>query len=55
MSDMDNIFDRPVSRLGFGCMRLPEGQDGEYIESEIAELFDYAMSHGINYFDSAWH
>ena len=52
---MENIFGRSISRLGFGCMRLPEGQDGEYIESEIAEMFDYAMSHGINYFDSAWH
>ena len=52
---MDNIFNRPVSRLGFGCMRLPEGQDGEYIEPEIAAMFDYAMTYGINYFDSAWH
>lgn len=52
---MENLFGRSVSRLGFGCMRLPEGQDGEYIESEIAAMFDYAMSHGINYFDSAWH
>lgn len=52
---MENLFGKPVSRLGFGCMRLPEGQDGEYIESEIEEMFDYAMAHGINYFDSAWH
>ena len=52
---MENLFHKPISRLGFGCMRLPEGQDGEYIESEIEQMFDYAMSHGINYFDSAWH
>lgn len=50
-----NLFGRPVPRLGFGCMRLPEGQDGNYIEDEIQEMFDYAMTHGINYFDSAWH
>lgn len=49
-----NFFHMPVSKLGFGCMRLPEGQDGEFIEPEIAELFAYAMAHGINYFDSAW-
>ena len=53
--EYNNLFGRPVSKLGFGCMRLPEGQDGEYIEDECQEMFDYAMTHGINYFDSAWH
>ena len=52
---MDNIFGRSVPKLGFGCMRLPEGQDGNYIMDECQEMFDYAMTHGINYFDSAWH
>lgn len=52
---MDNLFGRTVPRLGFGCMRLPEGQNGEYIEEECQEMFDFAMEHGINYFDSAWH
>ena len=51
----NNIFGRPVPRLGFGCMRLPESQAGEYIEEECQQMFDYAMEHGINYFDSAWH
>ena len=50
-----NLFGRPIPRLGFGCMRLPEGQDGNYIEEECQEMFDFAMEHGINYFDSAWH
>lgn len=49
------VFGREVPRLGFGCMRLPESQDGNYIEEEIQEMFDYAMEHGMNYFDSAWH
>ena len=49
------LFEREVPRLGFGCMRLPEGQDGEYIEDECQEMFDFAMAHGMNYFDSAWH
>ena len=52
---MENLFGRPVPRLGFGCMRLPESQDGNYIEDEIQAMFDFAMTHGINYFDSAWH
>ena len=51
----NNIFDRPVPRLGFGCMRLPEGQDGDYIMDECQAMFDFAMEHGMNYFDSAWH
>ena len=52
---MKDLFGRSVSRLGFGCMRLPEGQDGAYIEDECQEMFDFAMEHGMNYFDSAWH
>ena len=52
---MENIFDKPIPRLGFGCMRLQDGQDGEYIEEECQQMFDYAMAHGITYFDSAWH
>lgn len=52
---MDNIFGRPVPRLGFGCMRLPENEAGEYIVEECQQMFDFAMSHGMNYFDSAWH
>lgn len=30
----NSIFNREIPRLGFGCMRLPEGQDGRYIEEE---------------------
>ncbi len=54
-NSINNLFGRKVPKLGFGCMRLPEGQDGEYIMDECQEMFDYAMAHGINYFDSAWH
>ena len=45
-----------VSALGMGNMRLPtvEGQ-GEKIDREKArEIIDYAMSHGINYYDTAY-
>ena len=44
---------KPVSLLGFGCMRLPM-KDGE-VDMELTEqLFDYAIRHGVNYFDTAW-
>ena len=36
-----------VSLLGFGMMRLPDNQD------EVNQLVDYAISHGVNYFDTA--
>ncbi len=45
-----------VSALGMGNMRLPkiDGQ-GEKIDWEKArEIIDYAMSHGINYYDTAY-
>ena len=50
-----------ISLLGFGTMRYPtvERQTPEgvrnFIDEEKAEqLIDYAMAHGINYFDTAW-
>ena len=36
-----------ISLLGFGMMRLPNNQD------EVNELVDYAIAHGVNYFDTA--
>ena len=36
-----------VSLLGFGMMRLPDNQD------EVNRLVDYAIAHGVNYFDTA--
>jgi hypothetical protein len=36
-----------ISLLGFGMMRLPNYQD------EVNELVDYAIEHGVNYFDTA--
>ena len=36
-----------VSLLGFGMMRLPNNQD------EVNRLVDYAIAHGVNYFDTA--
>ena len=36
-----------ISLLGFGMMRLPNNQE------EVNELVDYALEHGVNYFDTA--
>lgn len=47
-----------VSLLGYGCMRWPVMPDpageGEIIDQEaVNSLVDYALAHGINYFDTA--
>ncbi|MBR1395435.1 MAG: aldo/keto reductase [Prevotella sp.] len=36
-----------ISLLGFGMMRLPDNQE------QVDELVDYAIAHGVNYFDTA--
>jgi predicted aldo/keto reductase-like oxidoreductase len=36
-----------ISLLGFGMMRLPREQE------QVNELVDYAIAHGVNYFDTA--
>ena len=45
-----------LSRLGFGTMRLPVigGNAAEIGEKQVDEMVDYAISHGINYFDTAY-
>ena len=42
-----------ISIIGFGCMRLPQ-KDGEPDIEKTQEMVDYAMEHGINYYDTAW-
>ena len=46
-----------VSLLGYGCMRWPfkKGPEGKDIpdQDKINELVDYAIAHGVNYFDTA--
>ena len=39
---------RLVPWLGFGCTRLPNGQDRMYIEDEIQEIFDYTAVHSVH-------
>ena len=46
-----------VSALGFGCMRWPMIKDAngkDVIDQEaVNEMVDYAIAHGINYFDTS--
>ena len=43
-----------LSRLGFGCMRLPQTPEKAIDEAELQRMVDYAIAHGVNYFDTAW-
>ena len=47
---------KKLSALGLGCMRLPVigGDDSRVDEAAVFEMVDYALAHGINYFDTAW-
>ena len=42
-----------ISAIGFGAMRLPQ-KDGEPDIEKTQKMIDYAMEHGINYYDTAW-
>ena len=47
-----------ISLLGYGCMRWPTldepDADGNIIDQEeVNRLIDYAIAHGVNYFDTA--
>ena len=44
-----------LSALGLGCMRLPTKGANSEIDAELtAEMVEYAMQQGINYYDTAW-
>lgn len=49
--------DIQLSTLGMGNMRLPhkgEGANAPIDWEASAEIIDYALEHGVNYFDTAW-
>ena len=52
-----NTFkDKKLSALGFGSMRLPVvpgGGPGDVDQDAVNEMVDYAIAHGVNYFDTA--
>jgi len=45
-----------LSTLGLGCMRFPltGPEQTDIDETATAQLIDYAIQNGINYFDTAW-
>ena len=45
-----------ISAFAMGCMRLPviDGDDKAIDEKAAEEMVDYALEHGVNYFDTAW-
>ena len=48
--------DLKLSALGMGAMRLPVigGDDSKIDEAAAMKMVDYAMAHGVNYYDTAW-
>lgn len=55
---MNNIFGENTKKLGFGLMRLPRVDSGDYaspIDIELVKkMVDYFMDKGFTYFDTAW-
>lgn len=52
------LGDDKISLLGYGCMRWPTiaspDSSGELIDQDaVNELVDYAIAHGVNYFDTS--
>ena len=53
----NNVTGDKVSILGYGCMRWPmiKDENGKDIvdQASVDRLIDYAIEHGVNYFDTA--
>jgi predicted aldo/keto reductase-like oxidoreductase len=49
-----NFQDIKLSSLGMGCMRLPTDANKEIDMAKTAEMVEYAIANGVNYFDTAW-
>lgn len=52
----DKLTGKSVSLLGYGTMRMPylNGNEDEIDYPQAENLIDYAYSHGVNYFDTAY-
>ena len=49
-----NFQNDTLSLLGFGTMRFPLKEDKNVDEEQVQAMVDYAMAHGVNYFDTAY-
>ncbi len=43
-----------MKKLGFGLMRLPKRDDGEYDMEQVKAMVDLFIAKGFTYFDTAW-
>ena len=58
MRSFSTLGDDNVSLLGYGCMRWPtlpspEGNGNVIDQDAVNSLIDYAIAHGVNYFDTS--
>ncbi|MFG6354389.1 MAG: aldo/keto reductase [Alistipes sp.] len=42
-----------VAILGYGCMRWPTDENGDIDQEQVNRLVDFAIAHGVNYFDTS--
>lgn len=52
--EYSDFLGEKVSRLGFGAMRFPTLEGGAIDEAQVQQMIDYAMAHGVNYYDTAY-
>lgn len=50
----NQVYDRELSLLGFGAMRLPVKEDGSVDEEAVFEMVRYAGEHGVNYYETVY-
>ena len=51
---MERYLGESVPKLGFGLMRLPKLENGEYDVDQIKAMVDKFMAAGMKYYDTAW-
>ena len=54
MMNYSEVCGEKISKLAFGTMRLPVNENGAIDQEQVNIMTDYAMVHGVNYFDTAY-